>query len=100
MEVDLLCFESEAPIASEAQLTRTDLTPAQRLLAIFDPAGTDPRAVIRGCPFHNAAVEAAGERQQVADLVKRHKTAFRQELGIGERLTPVGNRGPSGVDAA
>src|SRR6202000_3077072 len=34
-----------------------DLTPRQRLLAVFDTPVV-PTATVRGCPFHNAAVEA------------------------------------------
>lgn len=54
-------FESETPIAAEAELERDDLSPAQRLLAIFNPLEGDPSALIRGCPFHNAVIEGAGE---------------------------------------
>ena len=35
---------------------------------------------MRGCPFHNAAVEAAGDIPAVANLVARHKRAFRDRL--------------------
>lgn len=70
----------DTPIASERQLDRGDLPAAQRLLAIFDPLETDPSAVQRGCPFHNAVVEAAGDIPDVARLVERHKGAFRDRL--------------------
>ena len=50
-----------APIASEQQPGRDDLTPSKPLLAIFDPLESDDASVLRGCPFHNAAVDAAGE---------------------------------------
>jgi AcrR family transcriptional regulator len=72
----------DAPIASELQLGRDDLTPVERLLAIFDPLETDPSAVQRGCPFHNAAIEAAGEIPDIAQLVERHKRAFRDRLTV------------------
>ncbi|MET8752453.1 TetR/AcrR family transcriptional regulator [Streptomyces sp. NPDC004667] len=72
-------FESEKSIAAEAELERGDLPPAQRLLAIFAPVGGDP-ALIRGCPFHNAVVEGAGELPEVARLAQRHKRAFRDRL--------------------
>ncbi len=35
---------------------------------------------MRGCPFHNAAVEGAGELPEVARLARRHKQAFRDRL--------------------
>ncbi|WBB69322.1 TetR/AcrR family transcriptional regulator [Micromonospora sp. WMMD812] len=72
----------DTPIPSERQLDRDDLPPVSRLLAIFDPLETDPSAVQRGCPFHNAVVEAAGELPDVARLVERHKRAFRDRLAV------------------
>lgn len=73
-------FESEKPLAAEAALERGDLTPAQRLLAIFAPLESDSPAPFRGCPFHNAVVEGAGELPEVARLAQRHKQAFRDRL--------------------
>lgn len=73
-------FESEKSIAAEAELEREDLPPAQRLLAIFAPVEGDPPALIRGCPFHNAVIEGAGELPEVARLAERHKQAFRDRL--------------------
>jgi hypothetical protein len=55
-------------------------TPHERLLAIFDPLESDDATVLRGCPFHNAAVDAAGEMPHVAQLVKQHKQAFLDRL--------------------
>ncbi|MGW1912965.1 CGNR zinc finger domain-containing protein [Streptomyces sp. NPDC002076] len=81
-----MCLEAylrryqDTPIASELQLDRDDLSPVERLLAIFDPLETDPSAVQRGCPFHNAAIEAAGEIPDIAQLVERHKRDFRDRL--------------------
>jgi AcrR family transcriptional regulator len=73
-------FESEKPLAAEAALERRDQTPAQRLLAIFAPLESNSPAPLRGCPFHNAAVEGAGVLPDVARLAKRHKLAFRDRL--------------------
>ncbi|MFF4433731.1 TetR/AcrR family transcriptional regulator [Streptomyces sp. NPDC001513] len=73
-------FESENPIAAEAELDRADLAPARRLLAIFTPVEGDASTPIRGCPFHNAVVEGAGELPEVARLAQRHKQAFRDRL--------------------
>jgi AcrR family transcriptional regulator len=44
-----------------------------RLLAIFD---SPPTTRFRGCPFHNAAVEAADEMPGVHDVVHEHKLQF------------------------
>ncbi|GAA1257198.1 TetR/AcrR family transcriptional regulator [Kitasatospora nipponensis] len=73
-------FESTNPLPAEAALERGDLTPIQRLLAIFDPVESDSSAPFRGCPFHNAAVEGAGELPDIARLAQRHKQAFRDRL--------------------
>ncbi|MFF3677564.1 TetR/AcrR family transcriptional regulator [Streptomyces sp. NPDC002120] len=73
-------FESQTPIAAEAELDRDDLPPAQRLLAIFAPVAGDPPALFRGCPFHNAVIESAGQLAAVTRLAERHKQAFRDRL--------------------
>ena len=73
--------ELTGAMESERQLSREDLPPADRLLAIFtlEEMLAAP-ASVRGCPFHNAAVEAAGEMPEVAHLVEQHKQAFRGRL--------------------
>ncbi|GLX34367.1 TetR family transcriptional regulator [Streptomyces roseochromogenus] len=73
-------FESEKPIAAEAELGREDLPPAQRLLAIFVPGQGDPTVLYRGCPFHNAVIEGAGALPEVTRLTERHKQEFRDRL--------------------
>jgi hypothetical protein len=67
-------------MSAERQLERADLPASERLLAIFDPLESHTNAVVRGCPFHNAAVEAAGEIPAVAHLVELHKKTFRDRL--------------------
>jgi AcrR family transcriptional regulator len=52
-------------------------TPRQRLLAIFDGAPVDR---VRGCPFHNAAVESAGAMPGVEQIVRDHKLEFTERL--------------------
>jgi AcrR family transcriptional regulator len=52
-------------------------TPRQRLLAIFDGAPADR---VRGCPFHNAAVESAGAMPGVEEIVLDHKLEFIERL--------------------
>ena len=49
--------------------------PRQRLLAAFD-GHTTPGETFRGCPFHNAAVEAAGTMPGVQDIVRTSKLGF------------------------
>lgn len=51
-----------------------DHTPRERILALFHapPAGGQ----MRGCPFHNAAVEAAETMPEISDLVHEHKRAY------------------------
>lgn len=61
----------------ERRLDAPDLRSRERLLAIFD--GATP-ARFRGCPFHNAAVESAGELGGVDDIVHAHKRHFAQKL--------------------
>jgi len=80
VEVYLRRFESDKPLAAEAALERRDQTAAQRLLAIFAPPESNSPVPLRGCPFHNAAVEGAGELPEVARLAQRHKLAFRDRL--------------------
>jgi len=46
--------------------------PRARILALFDT----PRGPMRGCPFHNAAVEAADAMPEVLDIVHIHKRNF------------------------
>jgi AcrR family transcriptional regulator len=63
--------------------------PRERLLAIFC-SGKEAR--IRGCPFHNAAVEAAGELPEVHAVVHDHKHGFIARLT--ETCREVGARNP------
>jgi AcrR family transcriptional regulator len=81
--------DTEARSPVEAQLDRTDRTPRERLLALF---AEPPAGLVRGCPFHNAAVEAAGEIPEVAELVTAHKTAFTQR--IAETAAEAGAHDP------
>jgi AcrR family transcriptional regulator len=48
-------------------------TPRSRLLAIFD---SPPADRFRGCPFHNASVEAADDMPGVHAVVHEHKLGF------------------------
>src|ERR1700743_2707837 len=50
-------------------------TPRRRMLAAFD-GHTASDELFRGCPFHNAAVEAAGTMPGVQDIVRTSKLGF------------------------
>jgi AcrR family transcriptional regulator len=52
-----------------------DQTPRERLLAVFE-APTARGGPLRGCPFHNAAVEAAGSMPGVQEIVRASKRSF------------------------
>jgi AcrR family transcriptional regulator len=52
-----------------------DKTPRARLLAVFERP-TAAGAPLRGCPFHNAAVEAAGAMPGVQQIVRGNKRSF------------------------
>jgi AcrR family transcriptional regulator len=58
---------------SEQAIDNTDAPPRARILAVFDSA---PGSRFRGCPFHNAAVEAADAMPGVEDIVHEHKLDF------------------------
>ncbi|ORB30979.1 TetR/AcrR family transcriptional regulator [Mycolicibacterium parafortuitum] len=66
----------------ERRLDAEDTSPGDRLLAIFDAVPFDAMAAprFRGCPFHNAAVESAGELAGVDEIVRAHKHRFAQRL--------------------
>lgn len=50
----------------------TEATPRARLLALFELSDAG-EGRMRGCPFHNAAVEAAGAMPEVEHIVHMHK---------------------------
>lgn len=49
-------------------------TPRERILALF--ATPSPDGQMRGCPFHNAAVEAADVMPEIHDIVQGHKRNY------------------------
>jgi len=61
----------------ERRLDDPGLDARERLLAIF--AGPS-FSWFRGCPFHNAAVESAGEFTGVDEIVHTHKQRFTERL--------------------
>jgi AcrR family transcriptional regulator len=61
----------------ERRLDDTTLPARDRLLAIFEMSR---REVMRGCPFHNAAVESAGSLRSTDEIVRAHKQQFTRRL--------------------
>lgn len=49
--------------------------PRSRILALFE-APQSGEGPLRGCPFHNAAVEAAGGMSEVHEIVEAHKRSY------------------------
>lgn len=72
VETYLRRIEETGGIPNELALDNPG-TPRSRLLAIFD---SPPADRFRGCPFHNAAVEAADEMPGVHAIVHEHKLGF------------------------
>jgi AcrR family transcriptional regulator len=65
----------EQHVADAVMHPDDDLTPRERMLATFD-GHTASSETFRGCPFHNAAVEAAGAMPGVHDIVRASKLGF------------------------
>jgi AcrR family transcriptional regulator len=72
-------------------LEGADQTPRERLLAVFQ-APTAPRGRLRGCPFHNAAVEVAGAMPGVQEIVRGSKRSFIH--GLAELAKQAGAADP------
>ena len=53
-------------------------TPRERILALFE--APPPGGQMRGCPFHNAAVEASEAMPEIQDIVHEHKRAYLKGL--------------------
>lgn len=70
-------YDARGGSPNERRLDDTTMSPRERLLAIFEMS---PREVLRGCPFHNAAVESAGSLSTTDEIVRAHKKAFTRRL--------------------
>jgi AcrR family transcriptional regulator len=70
-------FDARGGAPTEKRLDDSDLPARERLLAIFDLRGAE---VVRGCPFHNAAVESAGSLASTDEIVRTHKSEFTRRL--------------------
>lgn len=64
-------------LVMEKRLNDGDLPARDRLLSIFEIPGSE---VVRGCPFHNAAVESAGALSGADAIVRAHKERFIRRL--------------------
>src|ERR1700759_3371006 len=62
---------------NEQLLDDPTLSARDRLLAIFAMSRRD---ILRGCPFHNAAVESAGSLRSTDQIVQAHKQKFTPRL--------------------
>jgi AcrR family transcriptional regulator len=69
--VAYLRFMSEHGRLGDRALARDDLSPRDRLVALFDRPY--PPAVFRGCPMHNASVELAGSDHPGRAVIAAHK---------------------------
>ena len=78
VEAYLHRFRTDAPLAREHVLTRTDVPARERLLAMFERP--DSSFALRGCPFHNVAVEIADVSAPARTLVSIHKREFADRI--------------------
>ncbi|WP_412515879.1 TetR/AcrR family transcriptional regulator [Actinomadura madurae] len=78
VEAYLRRFHYETPLSRTQVLDDESLTPRERLLALFEPP--TPGTALRGCPFHNAAVEICDIETPVRTLVADYKEAFAERL--------------------
>jgi len=72
-------FRAQPPVTERA-LDDTSLAPRERLLGIFSADAAQAPGPVRGCPVHNAAVEAAGTSPGVRAAVLAHKRRFADRL--------------------
>ena len=63
--------------STERRLEDPGMSARERLLAIFE---LSRREFLRGCPFHNAAVESAGSLTSTDEIVRAHKLEFTRRL--------------------
>jgi AcrR family transcriptional regulator len=70
-------MEARGGSPNEKRLSDTGLSARERLLGIFELPHSE---VLRGCPFHNAAVESAGSLTSTDEIVRAHKQEFTRRL--------------------
>jgi AcrR family transcriptional regulator len=70
-------MEARGGSPNEKRLCDPGLSARERLLGIFELPRSE---VLRGCPFHNAAVESAGALTSTDEIVRAHKQEFTRRL--------------------
>ncbi|MFE9131907.1 TetR/AcrR family transcriptional regulator [Streptomyces sp. NPDC007148] len=85
VEEYLRTYEAHMARRIEQNLNREGLSPQEQLLSLFTmlaeaTSGPSGRMTNRGCPLHNAAVEAAGHMTDVHELIRHHKSGITQQL--------------------
>jgi AcrR family transcriptional regulator len=78
-------------LRQEAGESKSTGTPRARLLALFELSDSE-NGRMRGCPFHNAAVEAAGALPGVEHIVHLHKRDYID--GLNELARQAGAADP------
>lgn len=73
-------------------------SPRARILALFE--APPPGGLMRGCPFHNAAVEAADEMPEVHGIVEAHKRSYIDGLAELARQAGAANAKAVGFQLA
>jgi AcrR family transcriptional regulator len=76
VEAYLKRFDEEKAAGPEKALDRTELTPRERLVGMFDVVS----ASTRGCPYLNAAIEIADVDSPARHLITEHKQRFTEKL--------------------
>jgi len=75
-------FEARGGSPIDKRLDDNRLSARERLLGIFEMSHSK---VLRGCPFHNAAVESAGALPSADEIVWAHKREFTRRLAAVAR---------------
>jgi AcrR family transcriptional regulator len=78
-------------LRQQAGESKSTGTPRARLLALFELSDSE-NGRMRGCPFHNAAVEAAGALPGVEHIVHLHKRDYID--GLNELARQAGAADP------
>jgi AcrR family transcriptional regulator len=73
-------------------------SPRARILALFAAPPSD--GLMRGCPFHNAAVEAADGMPEVHEIVEAHKRSYIDGLSDLARQAGAANAKAVGFQLA
>jgi AcrR family transcriptional regulator len=74
VEEYLRCIQRRVGDRKRPGADSADRTPRERILALFETPS--PNGQMRGCPFHNAAVEASEVMPEIHDIVHEHKRAY------------------------